>query len=880
MREIPKKYNHVDSENRWITAWDEWGTYSWVEDKPREKTFIVDTPPPTVSGSLHVGHVFSYTQTDLVVRYQRMRGKNIMYPMGWDDNGLPTERRVQNKFGIRCNPHLPYDEKWQPIQASEKNNDSVEVSRQNFIEACAKVTTEDEAAFEDLWKRLGLSVDWSQTYATIDDNCREASQLSFLDLVEKGLIYSAESPTMWDVGFQTALAQADLEDRVIKGAYHDLRFAVEGGDEFIISTTRPELLVSCIAVAAHPEDERYQKYFGSYAVTPLFHARVPIVAAEHADPEKGTGILMICTFGDICDVDWWKSSGQPVKQVLSKDGRFVDVEFTSGAFESLEPEKAQQAYAELSGKSVVQGRKAIVELLSAPGSAVNGDGAAMIGAPKPIEHPVKFYEKGENPIEFVTTRQWFVSVLEHKEQLLEQGRKIKWHPEHMRTRYEHWVDGLNHDWCISRQRFFGVPFPVWYPVKEDETADYANPIWASADQLPVDPLSQAPQGYEESQRGKPGGFVGDPDVMDTWATSSLSPEIVSHWGKDPKRHEQLFPMDVRPQSHEIIRTWAFYTIVKAWMHFDDIPWKNVLISGWILDPDRKKMSKSKGNVVTPQHLLNQYSSDAVRYWAARARLGVDTAFDEKVFKSGQKLATKVFNASRFALMQISSYLENNAELPSPKDITQELDRAFVSRMRETIARATEAFDSFDYAGALQITETSFWYFCDHYLELVKGRIYSDDDVAGQRSGVATLAWSVDVFLRAFAPFLPYVTEEVWSCFFQEKSGDKSVHRASWPCISEIAVVEEARDVSVLETVVEVVEGVRHAKSEERKTLKWPVENLEIIGPEEVLESLRLVLDDIEKVGRVVEDGILLTVGSVEQGKKVDIKVELAQEMAS
>ncbi len=697
MQEIPKKYQHGEAEQKWMERWESLGIYRWDDSLPRENTFVVDTPPPTVSGSLHVGHVFSYTHTDIIVRYQRMQQRNIMYPMGWDDNGLPTERRVQNKFGITCNPHLAYDPNWKPEDAADPKQ-RIEVSRPNFIEACALVTDEDEAAFEALWRRLGLSVEWQQQYATIDERCRHISQLSFLDLVERGHVFNAESPTMWDVGFQTALAQADLEDREKQGAFHDIRFGVEGGGEIVIATTRPELLPACIAVVAHPSDERYKDYFGKNAVTPLFEAVVPIVASEHADPEKGSGIMMICTFGDAADVEWWKSSGLPIRQIIGKDGRLKPVAFGEEPFISRNPERAAAAYAEIVGKSAKQAKAKVAEMLAEDASDADGAGRALIGEPKPTQQMVKFYEKGEQPIEFITTRQWFIKVLDYKSQLLEQGAKIEWHPAHMRSRYDHWVEGLAHDWCISRQRFFGVPFPVWYPVSADGVVGYSSPIYAEPDSLPIDPLSDTPPGYKPEQRGEPGGFVGDPDVMDTWATSSLTPQIVSKWGLDEARHQKLFPMDMRPQSHEIIRTWAFYTIVKAWMHEQQIPWKHVVISGWILDPDRKKMSKSRGNVVTPQHLLDEYSSDAVRYWTGRARLGVDTAFDDKVFKTGRKLVTKIFNASRFVLMQIA---DTEASERSVSAITEPLDRAYVENLRGVISSATKAFDRFDYAAALQ-----------------------------------------------------------------------------------------------------------------------------------------------------------------------------------
>ncbi len=870
MTELPQSYDHHQSEARWSAHWENLGIHRWDPRRARSETFIVDTPPPTVSGSLHMGHVFSYTHTDVIVRYQRMTGKNILYPMGWDDNGLPTERRVQNKFAILCNPNLSYREDWAPTEPAGEKPEYHEVSRRNFIEACSVVTRSDEAAFEELWRRLALSVDWSQQYATIDDHCRRISQRSFLDLVAKGLVYNVESPTMWDITFRTALAQADLEDRPMKGAFHEIRFGVEGGGEFVIATTRPELLVSCIAVVAHPDDSRYQPLFGRRAVTPLFGALVPILPSPHADPEKGSGIMMVCTFGDAADVEWWKTSGLPIKQVIGLDGRLQPVDFRSDPFRSTAPERAEQAYAALQGKTSVRARGAVAELLAQPGSAADGRATALVSEPKAIEHPVKFYEKGDAPIEFITTRQWFVRILEHRAALLAQGERIAWHPDHMRLRYTHWVQGLNQDWCISRQRFFGVPFPVWYPIDQRGVVQYDRPLMASESQLPVDPFTDVPDGYREEQRNAPGGFTGDRDVMDTWATSSLTPQISSFWGLDGARHRSAFPADIRPQSHEIIRTWAFYTIVKAWMHEGTIPWSNVIISGWILDPDRKKMSKSKGNVVTPQALLDQHSSDAVRYWAARARLGVDTAFDEKVFLSGRKLTTKIFNASKFVLSMVGDHeLANHV-------ITEELDRSFVAELREVIGSCTEAFQNFEYAGALQATETAFWSFCDHYVELVKARAYDESAPDGRRSAVATLQWSLRTFLRLFAPFLPYITEEVWSWRFAAAESKPSVHVASWPDVAEVADVPPPAETGAFAMAAQVLGEIHHCKSKAQRSLKWPVAKLSVTGSAKQLSQIRSVAGDVSRAGRIRDGGLVLELGTEERARPM-LSVELGDE---
>jgi valyl-tRNA synthetase len=878
MPDIPKKYKHLEIEEKWRQVWDDWEIYRWDPQIARDETFVVDTPPPTVSGSLHVGHVFSYTHQDLLVRYQRMIGKNIAYPMGWDDNGLPTERRVQNYLGIRCNPHLPYDPDWQPTKAGKKK-EIEEVSRQNFIEACGLVTAEDEKAFEHLWRRLGLSLDWSEPYATIDDHCRRISQLSFLDLVGRGMVYQVESPTMWDVDFRTAVAQAEVEDRTRQGTFYDIRFAVEGGGELLIATTRPELLSACIAVVAHPNDERYQPLFGKHAITPLFGAKVPILAAEHADPEKGTGILMVCTFGDVMDVEWWKQSGLPVKQLLGRDGRLQPVVFGEAPFESVDVAAAQKAYDEIAGRNAKQAKNRVAELLAEDQSLHGLSGPALVGEPQQVEQVVKFYEKGDRPLEFVPTRQWFIKVLDYQDELLAQGDKIQWHPAHMKNRYSNWVEGLNQDWCISRQRYFGVPFPVWYPLGEDGEPDFVNPIFADETDLPVDPELIVPPGYDENQRDVPGGFTADPDVMDTWATSSLTPQIQSHWGVDSERHGRLFPMDVRPQAHDIIRTWAFYTIVKAWMHEGEVPWHHVVLSGWILDPDRKKMSKSKGNVVTPEDIIDDFSADGVRYWAARARLGTDTAYDPSVFKVGKRLVTKVFNASRFVLMQVER-VAGDGELPGPEHITEALDVAFVDRVRSVVTEATRALDDFDYAAALQVTEEAFWQFCDHYLELVKLRSYADEDSPGRRSAVATLAWGLQTFLRLLAPFLPYVTEEVWSWRFAGDGRDRSVHTSPWPTLDETDMVAKPETEGTFEGAVEVLTKIRGTKTTAQKSLRWPVARLHVVGPTDLREALAPVFDDVLRAGNVAAEGVEQTEGESPEGERFAVTVELAEEMES
>ncbi len=709
--DLPSHFDAPLVEKRLAELWDRLGVYRYDPRRPREETFVVDTPPPTVSGSLHIGHMFSYTQTDIVVRYQRMLGKNIFYPMGWDDNGLPTERRVQNLFHVRCDPKLPYDAGLALEPAVADRGPARVVSRRNFIELCRTVTEQDEQAFLELWRRAGLSVDWHEVYSTIDEHCRRVAQLSFLDLYRKGHVYNREEPTMWDVDFQTAVAQAEVQDRTIAGAYHRLTFGIEGDTRsFLVATTRPELLPACVGVAAHPEDARFRNLVGRRAVTPLFGVPVPIFASDRVDPEKGTGILMVCTFGDSSDVLWWRQMKLDLRQVIGSDGRLLPVTFGEPGWPSENPSAANAAYAHLAGKRIGEARKQIVALLREPAAGPAGSGKAPLqGEPEPMQHPVNFYEKGEHPLEFITTRQWFVRLLDKKDLLKEMGNRIAWYPDHMRLRYLNWTDNLQFDWCISRQRFFGVSFPLWYRLDDTGSPDYERPILAEPDQLPVDPMSAAAPGYPESARGKPGGFEGEPDVYDTWFTSSMSPQIGSKWTLDPERHRRLFPMDLRPQAHDIIRTWAFYTIAKSALHEGSIPWKNIALSGWILDPDRKKMSKSKGNVVTPMEHLERFTSDGVRYWAGSARLGVDTAFEEKMLQVGKRLVTKIYNAGKFVLSQ-----------QGPRGpITRPIDLAFLAKLSDCVQKASAALEDLDYAKALSETETFFWTsFTDSYIELV------------------------------------------------------------------------------------------------------------------------------------------------------------------
>ena len=829
----PDKVGVEGLEQKWGPSWDNTKTYSFDKSAPKSQIFSIDTPPPTVSGSLHVGHVFSYTHTDLIARYQRMIGKEVYYPMGWDDNGLPTERRVQNFYGVRCDPSLGYVDNFQPPfeggdGKSSKAADQVPISRRNFIELCEKLTLEDEKHFEALWRQLGLSIDWSQTYQTISPDAQAVSQKAFLNNLARGEAYQAMAPTLWDVTFRTAVAQAELEDRDQPGAYHRIGFDGPEGKIFI-ETTRPELIPACVALVAHPDDERYQKFFGKTVTTPLFGVEVPVVAHRLAQKDKGSGIAMICTFGDVTDVIWWRELDLPNRAILGWDGRIL-----SEAPEVITDHKALEIFAELAGKTVFSARQRIVELLTESGD--------MIGEAKPITHPVKFFEKGDKPLEIVSTRQWYLRNGGRDEalrdQLIKLGKELKFHPDFMRVRFENWVNGLTGDWLVSRQRFFGVPIPVWYALDADGNPDYENVITPKEASLPVDPSSQSPDGFSEDQRGKPNGFIGEVDILDTWATSSLTPQLAGGWISDPEKYAKVFPFSLRPQGQDIIRTWLFSTVLRSFQEEKQLPWSDAALSGWILDPDRKKMSKSKGNVVVPNDLLDEHGSDAVRYWAASARLGTDAAFDVGQMKVGRRLAIKVLNAAKFVL---------SFELASDKvEVTEAIDKAMLAALAEVVSGATKAFESFDHTKALELTESFFWNFTDDYLELVKERAYGQNtDPAAQASAVSALRIALFALTKLLAPFIPFAAEEAWS-WWQEGS----VHRTSWPESSELSAFSLNQSANLLSLASQALIGIRKAKSDEKLSMKAEISSLTIEASETDLEALQQIESDLKSVGKI------------------------------
>ncbi len=844
---LTEKYNHKESEKKWQQHWREKKIFAWKNDLPREETFVIDTPPPTVSGLLHMGHVFSYTQADFVARFQRMSGKDVFYPMGFDDNGLPTERLVEKVKNIRVGSAASVAaQNANPLDPKKAKL----LVREDFVKECKEVVDEAETEFEALFNAIALSVDWDQKYQTISPDSQRISQASFVDLHNKGLVEKKFEPVFWDCADRTALAQADLVDKEVASSMNEIAFAIDGSDEkLVIMTTRPELLGACVAVMIHPEDARYKHLHNKHAITPIFGVKVPIILDDLVQLDKGTGAVMCCTFGDETDIKWWKKHNLQLRLILDEAGKIK-------AHQDLAASEFFQTIIGLKAKEAKE--KILVEL------------ASDLLKQTPFTHTVKCAERSGMPIEIMVASQWFIKILDKKDALRKKAQECNWHPEYMRVRIEQWIDGLSWDWCISRQRFFGVPFPVWYSKRAGEEGKI---LVANIKQLPCDPLNSTPEGYTKDE------VTAETDIMDTWATSSISPQLSSHainadinFG-ELERHNKLFPADMRPQAHEIIRTWAFYTIVKALLHEDKIPWKNLMISGWCLAADKTKMSKSKGNVVTPTALVEEKSSDVVRYFASTSHLGADTAYSEDVFKIGHKLVTKLFNAAKFVAVNfevLDAKTRARTDLTAKKLVAdgvifEAADLWILSKLHTTLSHASASFEKFEYARAREKIEEFFWHdFCDNYLEIVKVRAYglkaeklanfelSDEQkakiTAQQLSGVHSLRICLNTLLKLFAPFVPHITEEIYAGIFAEEFAQKlSINaRGNWPKLSEAFFEQKFHDIG--EAALGVIFEVRKFKSDNNLSMKTTVKKLTVQNP----LDLTPILEDLSNVCNALE----------------------------
>lgn len=829
MKEFPKKYKPAEIEKKWQDYWYDNNIYKYESELAREDTYVIDTPPPTVSGMLHMGHVFSYTQADFIARYQRMKGKTVFYPMGFDDNGLPTERLV---------------EKVKKVKGSQ-------LERKEFVKLCKEVVLESEEEFRKLFKSIALSVDWEQEYQTISDKTRLISQMSFLDLYnrDESLVYLQEEPCYFDPIDQTALSQADIEDKEMDSTMNYIAFtSLKDQKELVIATTRPELIPACVAIFVHPDDERYKHLIGTEAETALFKVKVPILADDEVKMEKGSGIVMCCTFGDIMDISWWKKHKLKTRLIINKFGRLKDFynsesknDYVPNLVEDVksnsEFSEYQKYYQALIGKKVKEARALILETLAEH---------KLLLKQEHITHAVKCAERSGAPIEILITTQWFVKVLDYKEELLAKVNQSKWHPAHMKIRVEKWIENLAWDWCISRQRYFGVPFPVWYvkPVGLDASAAEFIEV-AVREDLPLDPLYSLPRGYNLLEKisettslvekdGKKYEVRAETDVMDTWATSSLTPQISSRaintkYYDDLTRHKKLFPADLRPQAHEIIRSWAFYTMVKALHHEQQIAWHNLMISGWCLASDKTKMSKSKGNVVTPVNLITEKSSDVVRYWASTSHLGCDTAYSEDVMSIGKKLINKLWNVAKFIAINLNKCevkASNLQEDIKQRNIFAMSDLWILSELEKTIKNVESEFDRLEYAKARSHIDDFFWNsLCDNYLEIVKARSYGDierineydatltkDEIkAMQNSALLTLGYIAENLLKLYAPFIPHICEEIYDLIFSHRSEITSLQqRGVWPQISNLEIDVQIEKYG--EFMLEIIDQVRKEKS--------------------------------------------------------------------
>lgn len=772
---LPERYDPKEAEKRIQKFWQDKKIFK-AELKSKKLIYSVDTPPPTISGLIHVGHAFSYSQAEFVVRFWRMMGYNIFYPMGFDDNGLPSERYVEKARGIRA----------------------VDMPREQFNKICLEETKKGGQAFRDVWERLGISVDWDLLYSTINPTCQKISQLSFIDLYKKNRVFRTEAPVTWCPTCQTAVAQAELEDQDAQKIMYEIDFKMADSDKkIVIGTTRPELLPACVVIFVHPFDRKYKELIGKHAIVPIFGQKVKIMADDKVDPNFGTGIVMVCTFGDKTDIEWWKQYNLPLRVGLDKRGRITEL---GGKYKGLKIEEA---------------RKVIVDDLKKDG---------ILKVKQTYTQPVNVHDRCGTPAEYYVSMQWYIRILDMKEKWLELGDQIKWYPEKMKERYRQWVEGLNMEWAISRQRYFGIPFPVWFCKKCGDI------ILADEKDLPVDPLRDRPKGKCKCGSKE---FEPEKDVMDTWATSAITPLINARWGEKKNMMKIIYPMELRPQAHDIIRTWAFYTIAKCYMHTGKIPWKSIMISGHGLDPHGKKMSKSKGNVVEPIPVADKYSADALRFWAASARLGEDMPYQEKDVQTGQKLINKLWNASRLVELSLKGF---NGKKPKKLEAA---DIWILSKLNKLVKSATENFKVCEYGQAKADTEFLFWHiFCDNYLEMVKHRTYAGKDAAAQW----TLYQSLLTFCKLFAPIVPHVTEEIYQNLFKKIEKDVSIHVSKWSEYDKSLVDDEIEKAGDLTATI--ISAIRNWKHDNKLPLNAELKEVVLEMPKDKQLLLKPFIEDI------------------------------------
>lgn len=793
---LPRRYEPKEAEQKWQKFWEDNGIYLFNPESSKP-VYSIDMPPITVSGGMHMGHAFSYVQAEALARYHRMKGEEVFYPGCFDDNGLPSER---------------FTEKIKNIKAQD-------IPRSEFKKLCLEVISDVEDTFRQQFTRFGFSCDWNIIYSTIDSWVQRISQRSFLELFEKDRIYRKKAPTLWCPECQTAVAQAETEDREIPAVFYNLIFTLSRENGTIpIATTRPELLPACVAVFVNPNDEKWKDLIGKKAVIPVFNREVEIYGDDKVAIDKGSGIVMCCTFGDTTDIEWWKDYNLDLRIVFDNRGHMNKL---AGFLEGMYWKKA---------------RKVLIDKLSDQG---------FCGNEREIDHMVNVHERCGTPLEYLVNKQWFIRVLDLKDELKRRGEQIKWHPPMFKVRFDHWVENLKWDWCISRQRYFGVPFPVWF------CSDCGKPITANPCDLPVDPLEDDPPGPCSACGST--GYIPETDVLDTWATSSLTPQINARW-KEENEKQNFIPMDMRPHAHDIIRTWNFYTIVKAHLHNDSIPWKNLMISGHALNCDRKKMSKSKGNIEgDPIAVLEKYSADQLRYWACSSKLGTDVAFSPDVLGEGRRLVTKLFNAARFTAGRLEGY---NPEKPVK---LYAFDRWILARLSDTVRKATRGMEEFEYAICLRETESFFWKaFCDNYLEIVKGRLYNEDKPEAREAAQHSTYTALYSSLRLFAPVLVHITEELYQAIFREFEKHRSIHVTPWPSDK----FADNLAMKYGDMTLQMIEEARRYKSENNLSMAAPLKSLRITGKQQDLKSLKLFEDDLISVTRA--ERILWIEGAVEQ----------------